>query len=154
MPLVITINSKSGELQSDISLLSLCNTSYLRHFPSCCGCTVELFFYLFFNMYHMLAHEWRQYRLYCLNVYVFPCTSMCESLLFVQFDISTPHTRVTWSFIRDSVHVRFTHHSTVNRPDLVIQGCFLKSVSSHVQKFGDAFGSVTRPVWVTHWQGC
>lgn len=44
--------------------------------------------------------------------------------------------------------------SPVNRPHQVVQGYFLKSASSCVQKLDDVFGSVTLPVRVAHWQGC
>lgn len=105
MPLVITINPNSGELQSNISLLSLCNTWYPRHFPSCCCSPVGRVFFLFTCTTCRRVSEREEGCLYCLHVYVCQCTCMhaclvdcvCQCLhmacvIFVQFDISSGHT--------------------------------------------------------------
>lgn len=170
MPLVITINPNSGELQSNISLLSLCNTWCPRHFPSCCRSPFEVVFFFYSHVAHVGVWVKTIRTLYhmCINIDVPMCTHICfimcqclhiACVTCVQSDISTPHThtdthkgtRMTWTLLRDSTHVKFVVQSTVNSPDQVIQGYFLKSC---VQQFDDALASATAPVWVAHWQGC
>lgn len=82
----------------------------------------------------------------------------CVCVGSVQFDISTPHshsraeTRTTRSVLRDSPQSRLAGRFTVNRPEKVIPGYFLKSASSSVSEFDDVFRNITLPVRAAPWQ--
>lgn len=163
MPLVITINPNSGEVQSDISLLSLCNTWYLRHFPSCCCCAAEIVFCFFLftctTCRHVSEDNTTIQTLYCFNVYKYACISFILLVLNL-YSLTFPHHTLTETQkserpdLSSEIQLMWGLQSSRLWIDQVIQGYFLKSVSSHVQKSGDAFGSVTLPAWVAHWQGC
>lgn len=119
MPLVITINPNSGELQSNISLLSLCNTQYLRHFPSCSWFPGGIFFPNW-HIPHIVL--WLGEEVVCMSMYVGDTVYVwIFGLLYVpvaadvcvrcvQFDISTPHAlthrqKAEWPYLSPGIHL-------------------------------------------------
>lgn len=162
MPLVITINPNSGELLSNISLLSLCNTWYLRRFPSC-FCSPGAISFTYWQIPHIVLCSGEEVSSTDICKLVFFFCQCLHMFVLDLYSLTFPH-HALWLAHRDQNDLisplGFTSVKglqsifAVNRPGEVIPGYFLKSVSSSVMAFDDAFGGVTLPVRVAHRQGC